>query len=228
MSEDRFDISAPASPGQPLTLWATTYRIYSAREAPSGIPLLDLSGNAISRPISEIDFCRGAVQGGILVMAQSGEPKLFNFSAVAGEPQADCSAHVKRKAPWVEKLGRSRFAPAKALLGVGASGDALVPFRSLAVDKALIPLGTVLFIPDARGAKFRGLAGKELVHDGYFYAADTGGAIRGKQIDVFLGRTRGNPFPQFIRNSPKKPHFEAHVIDDPVVLERLKALHAAD
>ena len=53
----------------------------------------------------------------------------------------------------------------------GASGSHLEAFVSVAVDPRAIPLGTVLY--DAEGRLYR--------------AEDTGGAIKGNRIDLFVG-----------------------------------------
>lgn len=226
MKADAFDLPEHGREGKPLRIWATTYRIYTARESAGGLPLLDPEGKPISPPIAPNDFCRGAVQGGIRVLARSGEGTLYTFSSAAGEAQVDCSEHIRRKAAWVDAVGRSRFKRTRTPFGVGSGNEALVPLRSIAVDKDVVPLGSVLYIPAARGVKVRGIDGKTLVHDGYFYAADTGGAVRGHQVDVFLGFARGNPFPSFIRHSARHGRFDAFFVDDPAIVRRLKALHA--
>lgn len=56
-------------------------------------------------------------------------------------------------------------------IAYGASGTALEAFVSVAVDPRVIPLGTVL--RDAQGNVYR--------------AEDTGGAIKGNRIDLFVG-----------------------------------------
>lgn len=73
--------------------------------------------------------------------------------------------------------------------GIGGSGLALEPFRSVAVDPARIKLGSLLYIPALDGLR---MPGREpvggFVHDGCVIAADTGGGIRGAQIDLFVAR----------------------------------------
>jgi 3D (Asp-Asp-Asp) domain-containing protein len=59
----------------------------------------------------------------------------------------------------------------------------LIPYRSVAVDPEQVPLGSVLYIPRARGVALPG--GEE--HDGYFLAHDVGGAITSRRIDLFVG-----------------------------------------
>lgn len=77
--------------------------------------------------------------------------------------------------------------------GGGASGnDSLgcrpVPMRTVAVDPRVIPRRTKLFIRETVGMR---LANGE-VHDGYWYASDTGGAIKGSKIDLFTGNGKGS------------------------------------
>jgi 3D (Asp-Asp-Asp) domain-containing protein len=59
----------------------------------------------------------------------------------------------------------------------------LIPYRTAAVDPQKIPLGSVLFIPQAQGIPLPN--GSE--HDGYFLAHDVGGAIKGERLDLFVG-----------------------------------------
>jgi 3D (Asp-Asp-Asp) domain-containing protein len=73
--------------------------------------------------------------------------------------------------------------PSEAPYGLGEDGNGLIPYRSLAVDPRVIKLGTVLYIPALDGIR---LPNGEL-HDGLVIAHDTGSAIIGYRIDVFVG-----------------------------------------
>ncbi len=53
----------------------------------------------------------------------------------------------------------------------------LAPFRTLATDQKVYPHGTVFFIPEARGAEIVLSNGRKIIHDGYFFAGDKGGAM---------------------------------------------------
>lgn len=70
--------------------------------------------------------------------------------------------------------------------GVGvldSLGCRVVAMRTAAIDSTLIPKHSVLFIKETVGLPMPD--GSR--HDGYWYASDTGGAIKGKRIDLFTG-----------------------------------------
>jgi len=71
--------------------------------------------------------------------------------------------------------------PPEAPYGYGVNKIPLVPFRSVAVDPSVVPMGSKVFIPKAVGA----ILPDGSVHDGMFQAVDVGDAIRNKRIDMF-------------------------------------------
>lgn len=66
--------------------------------------------------------------------------------------------------------------------GRGAKRRPLVPFRSVAVDRNLVPIGETLYVPEFDGLPLPDGS----VHDGCLRADDTGGAIRKRLIDFFV------------------------------------------
>lgn len=75
---------------------------------------------------------------------------------------------------WANGRG-VRFLPLPGVsFAPGHGKPGLRSYRSLAVDPALIPMGSRVFIP-----AYRGKGG------GWFTAQDTGGAIRGRHVDVY-------------------------------------------
>jgi 3D (Asp-Asp-Asp) domain-containing protein len=74
-------------------------------------------------------------------------------------------------------------AGAKGVGALDSLGCKVVAMRTVAVDPKLIRKRSVLFIKETVGIKMAD--GK--LHDGYWYASDVGGAIKGQRIDLFTG-----------------------------------------
>lgn len=68
--------------------------------------------------------------------------------------------------------------------GRGAMGKPITPLKTVAVDSAVVPLGTSLYIPEYDGVP-RGPDGSP--HDGCFLAEDRGLRVVGEHVDVFTG-----------------------------------------
>lgn len=75
---------------------------------------------------------------------------------------------------WYSGAGKRYVAPSDITFAAG-SARSLRAYRSVAVDPALIPLGSLVYVP----------AYKPLNKDGWFRADDTGSAIKGRHIDVY-------------------------------------------
>lgn len=69
--------------------------------------------------------------------------------------------------------------------GRGATGKAIIPLLTVAVDPSVIPLGTAIYIPELDGLP-RDPEGTR-AHDGCFIAQDKGMSVSGQHIDVFTG-----------------------------------------
>lgn len=83
----------------------------------------------------------------------------------------------------INATGKGRFAFVDAAFGMGVKGYHLIPFKSIAVDESIIPIGSKVFIREAVGAKLPDGS----IHDGIFYAHDVGSGIKGMHIDIFTG-----------------------------------------
>jgi len=159
-----------AGGGRPITLIPTYYKLseQSHFTGPTEV-LRDRAGGAIATvPHSfMVDFCvegSGKLADGRVVNWSGGLPGLGGV----------CTGVVLNptRYPW----------------GLGTEGRALVPLRSIAVDPRTIAYGTPVYIRQFDGLAIPligGLGG--FVHDGWFRADDTGGAIRGNRVDIFAG-----------------------------------------
>jgi 3D (Asp-Asp-Asp) domain-containing protein len=67
-------------------------------------------------------------------------------------------------------------------LGAGVQGRPLEPFRSIAVDPKMIPIGAPVYVPELVGVQMP----DGTVHDGCLRADDMGGAIKNGKIDFFV------------------------------------------
>lgn len=111
--------------------------------------------------------------------------------ASATAPEA-ASAKVKHRlrdlAPdWMLKA-TLYHAGAKGVGGRDSLGCATVPMRTAATDRTLVPRRTILFIKETVGMPMSD--GTE--HDGYWYASDVGGAVKGNRIDLYTGHGKGS------------------------------------
>jgi 3D (Asp-Asp-Asp) domain-containing protein len=78
--------------------------------------------------------------------------------------------------------------------GQGASGRALRVMQSVASDPRVVPFGTKIYIPELDGAVFGGKT-----YDGCFSVDDTGGGVKGFQLDLFAGtRALGGRISKYI------------------------------
>ena len=69
--------------------------------------------------------------------------------------------------------------------GRGATGRAITPLLTVAVDSDLIPLDTPIYIPEYDGIPRD--PQRSALHDGCFIAQDRGVRVKGEHVDVFTG-----------------------------------------
>lgn len=102
-------------------------------------------------------------------------------------------------APTPGTLGKPDWNLKASLYHSGAPGvgtrDSLgcttVAMRTAAVDPRVVAKRTILFIPETVGMKLPDGS----LHDGYWYASDTGGAVKGQRIDLYTGSNRASMGP---------------------------------
>jgi 3D (Asp-Asp-Asp) domain-containing protein len=62
-------------------------------------------------------------------------------------------------------------------------GCPVAAMRTVAVDPAIVARRSIIFIKETVGLPLPGGG----VHDGFWYASDVGGAVKGQRIDLFTG-----------------------------------------
>lgn len=207
--------------GTKLNLWSTFYLVPEVNEIPNGFELLDTNDNGLGVKLSARDWCNAALEGTVAVTKSNGETKTFNF-ADTGDFQVNCRPFFPSLLT-IERTNQSRFKLSRGKFGEGVDGFNLVPYRSIAVDRTELSIGTVIFIPAAKGVTIILPSGGTAVHDGYFFAADVGGAIKDNHIDVFIGTAKTNPF-SFVKSTPSGT-FDAFIVNNTTIITELKKAH---
>lgn len=212
----------PASLGPDLKLWATHYHTPIVSPAPkemsAAAPLVGRDGKSISPPLRQRDWCEAALQGSVSV--KTGKTSTaYIYVDSDGPEQTNCDAFLGNLSPGIKAATRrARFMPVTYALGCGVRDIPLVPFRTIAVDPDVIPLESVIFVPELRGIGFK-YEGEAYTHDGYLFAGDRGGAIRGRHIDVFMADDGFAAFEGLFASTATRT-FAAHIVasDDPAAI----------
>ena len=83
----------------------------------------------------------------------------------------------------INAAGGGKYSFTDAKWGLGCRDNPLVPLASIATDPKVIPTGSVVLAPAFNMLRLP----DGTQHTGFFWADDTGGSIKGKHIDVFVG-----------------------------------------
>ena len=220
---------APQTLGPDLRLWATHYHTPVVTPAPkemsAAVPLIGRDGASLSPPLRQRDWCEAALQGSVSVK-QGGKSTAYVYVDDNGPEQVNCDEWLGKLPEGVKNATRrARFMPVKHALGCGVRSIPLMPFRTIAVDPRIVPLESVIFVPELRGVVFE-YNGSTFTHDGYLFAGDRGGAIHGKHIDVFMEDGAAEPFENLFASTSSRT-FTAHIVaaDDPAAVA-VKANHS--
>jgi len=187
-------------------------------------PLLDRKSNPISPPLAIKDWCDAAMQGSIWVDNGKDAPTAYMYVDSGGPEQVACDRYFGDLSGGIKSATRrARFQPFHHPKACDVRNIPLMAFRTIAVDRDRVKMGTVYYVPKLRGKTFWS-DGELFTHDGYLIASDTGGAIEGNHIDMFVDDADVDPFPDLVFSKASKT-FEAYVVDksNPAVI----ALHDA-
>jgi 3D (Asp-Asp-Asp) domain-containing protein len=216
--------------GPNLRLWATHYHTPSIAPAPEAIsaafPLIGRNGDPISPLLTHRDWCEAALQGSVSVR-QGGKATAYVFVDAKGPEQANCDQWLGSLSDGIKTATRrARFMKVNHPLGCGVRNHPLVPFRTIAVDPDIIPLDSVVFVPELRGREFT-YDGQTFIHDGYLFAGDRGGAIKGRHIDVFLNESGGGPLEDLFASNENRTFAAYPLADDDPAAAALRTSQSA-
>jgi 3D (Asp-Asp-Asp) domain-containing protein len=207
-----------------MPLWATQYYIHKF-QSKGNIPIVYQNGTPSGLRADTCDFCEASLEGTAYVTDSVGAITVINYAATGEQTFVDCRTCKKYATSKlkVESWGKVLWKKSSGF-GDGVKNYKLIPFRTIAVDSKIIPYGTVIFIPAAKGKTVELPDGTKANHDGYFFAGDTGGAIKNNHIDVFTGIFAGNPFPEVVKSNELKT-FEAYIVTDQNIIQSLLLTH---
>lgn len=163
-------------------------------------------------------WCLATQEGGVVVVDAAGR-QAYNAVRSVGPAQADCSDFYGGPSPVADRM---TFEKSAGPWGQSSSGRPLIPFRSVAVDRKRIALGSVLFLPGLAGRVVPDGTGGSFVHDGYVLAVDEGQGVKGAHVDLFVGFLRDGELPGWLVNLERTP---VQVVTDSAIRARLEALH---
>jgi len=107
------------------------------------------------------------------------------------EAQALLEASLQEAEPDWRLSARLYHAGGGGATGLDSLGCQPIAMRTVAVDPRVVPRRTRLFIRETVGLRLADGS----THDGFWYASDTGGAIKGAKIDLYTGHGRGSMAP---------------------------------
>lgn len=225
LDKNGFGHSAPPlNSAVKLSLWSTYYYVHEALYDSGGLALNDADGKPTGVKLANCDWCDAAIEGTVRTTDKNGNAVTLNYATTSSTQQCDCNLTCRKYANYKnKKIGYTLWAPARGEFGDGVSGYKLVPFRTIAVDRKFIPIGSLIFIPQAVGVEITLPNGSRSNHDGYFFAADVGGDIKADHIDIFFGLKTKNPFP-FVQSKPEGK-FDAYLVNGIAVEIEIGKLH---
>ena len=149
-------------------------------------------------PVTDASASDGPIPYEAAVAADSNKSKTSDAS-IGSDEQAAGEDHALDAQQAELMSGDPDWRPSARLYHAGGGGatgrDSLgcrpIAMRTVAVDPKVIPRRTRLFIRETVGMRLA----DGTRHDGYWYASDTGGAIKGQKVDLFTGHGRGSMAP---------------------------------
>lgn len=207
---------SPATLGRKLELWATHYHTPVVEPAlktiSASFPLIGAKNQPISERLTWRDWCAAALQGSVAIRSSDGKQTAFVYVDSRGPEQVNCDDQLGSLSDGIKRATRrARFMAVAHPQGCGVRRIPLTPYRTVAVDPALIPIGTVLFIPELRGLMFN-RDGELVAHDGYLFAGDQGGAVNGAHVDVFTDGADPMPMEDLFASTSART-FAAQIVD---------------
>jgi 3D (Asp-Asp-Asp) domain-containing protein len=169
--------AADATPRALGEMWNTFYFLADEddHEGERDTPIYDQECNELARVRREFhdSVC---IEGS----GQLADDRIINYATTC----TDTCAAALSCGGRAYKICYSVLDPERYPWGMGAGGRVLVPDRSIAIDRAFVDLGSLIYFEELDGLVPPGASAP---HDGCMSADDVGGGIDGNQFDFFAG-----------------------------------------
>jgi len=143
----------------------------------------DYEGKSVALKSPSCDTIKAVPRPFFEAVCVQGSGTLSDGSTVSfAKRDCECAEVCPRTGQRIcfDQLDRSKYP-----WGRGATGGAITPLLTVAVDSDVIPLGTPIYIPELDGLPRD--EHRTSFHDGCFIAQDRGLKVQGKQVDIFTG-----------------------------------------
>jgi hypothetical protein len=148
-----------------LNLWATQYYIHQFTSS-GKIPIVFEDHEDRKLFGDTCDFCTAALEGTAFIKDSIGNILVINYASRGDTNYVDCRKCKKFQNSKlnVESWGSVIWKVSEGY-GNGVQNYKLLPFRTVAVDPKLIPYGSVIYIPKAKGDSIKMPSGEILLHE---------------------------------------------------------------
>ena len=169
-------VNPPAAGGRVLGTFRNTYYDFPSEA--------DFSGETVALKNGKCKTIKTVARSFYEAVCVQGSGTLSSGSTVSfSKRDCDCAELCPRTNQHIcfDELDAKAFP-----WGRGATGHAITPLLTVAVDSDLVPLDTPVYIPE-----FDGLprdASRTAKHDGCFIAQDRGVRVKGEHVDIFTGQ----------------------------------------
>jgi 3D (Asp-Asp-Asp) domain-containing protein len=169
-------LNAPAEGGRVLGTFRNTYYDFPSES--------DFSGETVALKNGKCKTIKPVARSFYEAVCVQGSGTLSNGSTVSfAKRDCECAALCPRSGQHIcfDELDAKAFP-----WGRGATGRAITPLLTVAVDSDLVPLDTPVYIPEFDGAPRD--PSRTATHDGCFIAQDRGVRVKGEHVDIFTGQ----------------------------------------
>ncbi len=213
-----FSFNEPTNFNNKISLWGN-YSYYPGVESNStGISIRTITEEETGVKFELQKYCE-IVKSKLFFVNNVNNGETYVYDGESELNYVDCSSYF----PNNPEIGKYKFKKLNGVYGTGENNYFLIPFRTIGVDTNKIPIGSVVYIPQAKGISFVTDKGETKVHDGYFFAGYKKDTLIDNHIEFFIGENTNDVF-SFVKNH-EWGVFDGYLVDDSNIKNQLIKAH---